>query len=81
MINRLLHAWYCVRQGAEFFQSANKNLYFCLFVFFPRSDLNIQPIAAYHVSNEKHTQMFDHICKLLFLSRGYNLRVMIELIY
>ena len=53
----------------------------CTFVWFsPRSDLNIFSISACYVSNERKL-IFDQIYYWLCLSRGYTLRVMIELIY
>ena len=65
-------------KGAKCFQSAKKKG--CTFgVFSPRSDFNIQPISVCHVLNERKL-ISDQIYNLLFLSRGYTLRVMIEII-
>ena len=41
-----------------------------------RNIVNIQPIPVCHISNER-----EQIYNLLFMSRGYTLRVMIKLIY
>ena len=57
MINRLLQAWYCVRQGC---QILSKKIPVLCGVFFPRTDLNIEPILACHVSN-KRKQILDRI--------------------
>ena len=54
---------------------------FLYFVWFSlRSDLNIQPISVCDISNERK-QISDQFYNLLFLSKGYTFRVMIDLIY
>ena len=60
------------------FQSAKKN--HILWFGFPRRNPNTKPISACDISKERK-QIPAQIYYLLFLSRGYTLRVIIELIY
>ena len=64
---RLLNALHCVRQGCQIFSKCKQKC--CTFVwFFPRSDLNIRPIRACHISN-KRKLISDWTYSLLFYER------------
>ena len=69
------YAWHCVRQGCRILSKCKQKV-LLLIDGSPRTDLNIQP----NISNERK-QIFDFIYNLLYLCRGYTLRVMIELIH
>ena len=64
-------AWHCVCQGFRNLFKVQKKYYFGL--VFP-------PISACDISKERK-QISAQIYNLLFLSRGYTLRVIIKLIY
>ena len=73
------YAWYCVRHGFRIISKCKKKC--CTFVWFSsRSNPNTQPISVCDISKERK-QISAQIYNLLFLSRGYTLRVIIEWIY
>ena len=73
------YAWYCVRHGFRIFSKCKQNC--CTFVWFSsRSNPNTQPISVCDISKERK-QISAQIYNLLFLSRDYTLRVIIEWIY
>ena len=69
----------CARQGCRIFSKCKMKS--CTLVWFStRSNTNTQPISACDISKERK-QIPAQIYNLLFLSRGYTLRVIIEWIY
>ena len=76
--NRSLCMALCTPRLPNFFKMQTNLLYFCLVS--PRIGLNSHSSSACHVSNERK-QISAQIYDVLLFSRGYTLRVMMELIY